>query len=151
VGSIKLSKYGQVFLDVISGYCQEHKIVTSTKPVEMRREGSLDYERRRKYFLVGEAFNAGASIQELMRRFGVTQGTILKHLSSCIQEGFALRSNEFLELPDLPGGVLSEVMQAFQALGPGTLKPVYDQLNGRVNYDDLRLLRLHYLTSFPET
>jgi hypothetical protein len=38
-------------------------------------------------------------------------------------------------------------MAAFQELGTGYLKPVYEALEGALNYDQLRLLRLHYLSS----
>jgi hypothetical protein len=34
---------------------------------------------------------------------------------------------------------------AFDELGPALLKPVFDKLNGTVNYDDLKTLRLLYL------
>jgi len=37
------------------------------------------------------------------------------------------------------------VFKAFDILGSDMLKPVYDKLNGTVNYDELRILRLCYL------
>jgi hypothetical protein len=36
---------------------------------------------------------------------------------------------------------------AFEELSPTFLKPVYDQLNGTLNYEDLKVLRLLYLIS----
>jgi hypothetical protein len=39
---------------------------------------------------------------------------------------------------------------AFDELSPTYLKPVYDQLNGELNYDDLKILRLLYLVSRQE-
>lgn len=150
VGSRKLAKYGQVFIEMINEYCNEHQLVGKQKPGARRKEVKSSDERQPKHILVGEAYNAGASIQELMEQFGVQQGTILNHLSKYILEGYRLRSSEFLALPDLPEGLLQNVLEAFKTLGTEYLKPVYEKLDGAVNYDDLKLLRLFYLTHFPE-
>jgi hypothetical protein len=37
------------------------------------------------------------------------------------------------------------VFEAFDQLGIEFLKPVFDRLNGAVNYDDLKILRLIYM------
>ncbi|MEW6402007.1 MAG: DNA helicase RecQ [Chloroflexota bacterium] len=150
VGSRKLVKYGQVFIDVITAYSKEHRLVEKRKPGTRRTEVKSGAERQSKHIQVGEVYNAGASIQELMEQFGVQQGTILNHLSKYILEGYSLRSSDFLALPDLPEDLLQNVMEAFKSLGTEYLKPVYEELDGAVNYDDLRLLRLYYLTTLPE-
>lgn len=146
VGSRKLAKYGQVFIEEITAYCKEHQLVEKRKPGASRTEVKSGAERQPRHNLVGEAYNAGASIQELMEQFGVQQGTILNHLSKYILEGYSLRSSEYLALPDLPEDLLQKAMEAFKALGTEYLKPIYEELDGAVNYDDLKLLRLYYLT-----
>lgn len=150
VGSRKLAKYGQVFIEEISVYCKEHRLVEKRKPGARRTEVKSGTERQSKHILIGEAYNAGASIQDLMEQFGVQQGTILNHLSKYILEGYSLRSSDFLALPDLPEDLLQKVMGAFKALGTEYLKPIYEELDGAVNYDDLKLLRLYYLTHLPD-
>jgi hypothetical protein len=42
------------------------------------------------------------------------------------------------------------VFAAFDELSPGFLRPVFDKLNGELNYDDLKILRMLYLISHPE-
>jgi len=37
------------------------------------------------------------------------------------------------------------VFKAFDMLGSDMLKPVHEKLNGTVNYDELKILRLCYL------
>jgi hypothetical protein len=37
-------------------------------------------------------------------------------------------------------------MLAFDEFGPERLKPVFEKLEGRVNYDELKILRLMYLS-----
>jgi ATP-dependent DNA helicase RecQ len=150
VGSRKLAKYGQVFIEEITAYCKEHQLVEKREPGTRRTEVKSGDKRQPKHILIGEAYNAGASIQELMELFDVQQGTILNHLSKYILEGYSLCSSEFLVLPDLTKDLVQKVMRAFQAMGTEYLKPIYEELDGTVNYDNLKLLRLYYLTNLPE-
>jgi ATP-dependent DNA helicase RecQ len=150
VGSQKLVKYGQVFVEVISDYCVEHQLVEKRKKGTSRTEGKSHDERQPKHILIGEAYNAGASIHELVRQWGIHYGTILNHLSKYILEGHALRSDEFLDLPDLPAGLHQNVIDAFESLGTNYLKPIYEELGGTVNYDDLKIMRLYYLVNRNE-
>ena len=99
VGSRKLAKYGQIFSDVISEYCTEYNLVEKRKPRARVSKEKPSVEQIPKHIVVGEAYNAGASAQELMEQLGVQQGTILNHLSKYILEGHSLRSDEFLTLP----------------------------------------------------
>jgi ATP-dependent DNA helicase RecQ len=145
VGSRKLATYGQVFIEVIAAYCKEHQLLEKRKPGRRRAEVSSSDERQPKHILVGEAYNAGASIHDLMEQFGIQQDTILNHLSKYALEGHSLRTVEFLAFPDLPAGLQHKVMGAFETMGTGYLKPVYEELGGAVNYDDLKILRLYYL------
>jgi hypothetical protein len=78
------------------------QLVEKRKPGARKTEVKSGDERQPKHILVGEAFNAGASIQELMEQFGAQQGTVLNHITKYILERCSLRSSEFLALPDLP-------------------------------------------------
>ena len=147
VGSRKLARYGQIFSDLIAVYCAENHLVEKRKPGTKRGNEEPGVEQIPKHILVGEAFNAGASIQALMDRFGVQQGTILNHLTKYTLEGNSLRSDEFLDLPDLPDELHKKVIGAFETLGTEYLKPVYEALGGAVNYDDLKILRIYYLSN----
>jgi ATP-dependent DNA helicase RecQ len=41
---------------------------------------------------------------------------------------------------------LKRVMRAFDDKGTHRLKPVFEELNGEIPYEDLHVLRLHYLS-----
>ena len=155
VGQVKASQFGDAFLKAIQSYCEKHKlkerphtlISTSAKRPKgrgARSEGELS-ERTR---LVAEAFDEGATIQDLMERHQVTMGTILEHLTKYAMAGNTLRNRESLLLH---ASVTHEQQQAalatFDELGPIYLKPVFDKLNGSLNYDQLKILRLMYLIS----
>ena len=105
----------------------------------------------RRYVAVGEAYNAGESIETLMKRYGVTADTILNHLVRFIMAGNPLRTaSDLIALSQLSPDQQQKVFTAFDELGSDMLKPVYDKLNATVNYDELKILRLCYLCEKQE-
>ena len=155
VGQVKLEKYGVVFLEVIKAYCEKHELKEQPRPSESpspsgrraRDEGELSTRTR----IVGEAFNAGASVQELMQRHGVTANTILDHLNKYLLADNRIRSdNDLQALTSTTPDQQQAAFAAFDGLGPNFLKPVFDKLNGALNYDELKILRMLYLIAHQE-
>jgi len=142
VGRVKNERYGSEFLAIIKEYCRSNRIDEKYK-APMR---TADKDANRRYVAVGEAYNAGESVQNLMRRYDVTPDTILNHLARFIMAGNPLRSSEdLIGLSNLSPDQQLAVFKAFDQMGSDMLKPVYDKFNGTVNYDELRILRLCYL------
>jgi len=142
VGKVKFERYGADFLKIIKEYCRSNKIDEKYKtPARV-----ADKDAGRRYIIVGEAYNAGESIQDLMKRYAVTADTILNHLARFIMAGNPLRSAEdLIALSNLSPDQQMAVFKAFDTLGSDILKTVYDKFNGTINYDELRILRLCYL------
>ncbi len=91
MGQVKLRQYGESFLEVIETYCEKHGLA------EKRKGNSRDKsDTNRRYFMVGEAYNGGDSIEALMERYHVTAGTILEHLTRYLSAGNNLRNGEDL-------------------------------------------------------
>ena len=83
-----------------------------------------------------------------MDRYQVTMSTILEHLARYLAAGNTLRNDK--DLQRMTSATLEQQQNAFAAfeeLSTMFLKPVYDKLNGTLNYDDLKVLRLLYLIS----
>lgn len=77
MGKVKYERYGAAFLAIIKEYCRANKIEEKYKtPMRV-----ADKDAGRRYVAVGEAYNAGESIEALMARYGVTADTILNHLA----------------------------------------------------------------------
>jgi ATP-dependent DNA helicase RecQ len=143
VGQVKLRQYGEAFVKVIQAYCEKHGLEENAK--ETTREKS---DSSRRYVLVAEAYNAGETIQDLMDRYHVTAATIIDHLSRYLAAGNTLRkSSDWETLTSVTPEQGQAAFVAFDELGTAFLKPVYDKLNGTLNYDDLRILRLAYMIS----
>jgi len=151
VGQAKLEKYGALFLESIRTYCEKHGL--SELPVPTR-VGAASSERglAERTRLVAGAFNNGDSVEALMARHQVAQSTILEHLTKYVLAGNKLRAGEDLQacIPATPEQQRL-AFAAFAELSPTYfLKPVFDRLDGKLSYDDLRVLRLLFLISGRE-
>ncbi len=143
VGQVKLRQYGETFLEVIQTYCENHGLKEKQK-VSVREKSNSN----RRYMIVADAYNAGETLQSLMERYRVTVGTILDHLARYLAAGNKLRSGDDLQsFSSATREQQKATFAAFDEFSPTFLKPVYDKLNGQLNYDDLKILRLIYLIS----
>ncbi len=141
MGKVKYERYGTDFLTVIKEYCKENRVEEKYK-APMREKDDAG----RRYAAVGEAYNAGESIESLMARYSVTADTILNHLARFIMAGNPLRSAEdLIALSTLTPDQQQKVFSAFDELGSDMLKPIHEKMNATINYDELKILRLCYL------
>lgn len=152
VGQVKLSQYGDAFLGVIKPFCEKHGLQESAlTPSPSLRDASRSPSGRGESIgertrIVGESFNDGATIQDLMERQGVTKGTILDHLTRYAMAGNKLRNGGDLhEATSATPEQQQATFAVFDESGTMYLKPVFDKLNGALNYDELKILRLLYL------
>ncbi len=147
VGAAKLEKYGESFLAIIRDYCSRKGIAERPKsgpaafPQPRRRVKGLS-----RTVQIGEAFNSGRSIPELMQEHGIKLSTLLSHLYKFLQDGRPLRNGDFLSHSRLSPEQQRRVLQVFEQLGAERLRPVFDAFDGKIAYDELHLLRLHFLS-----
>ncbi len=146
VGQAKLEKYGAEFLREISRYCRERglqeKFPASTNPASVSSASNLTFRTP----LMAEAYNTGKSIEEVAQQFAVKPGTILDHLQNYQRAGHALRPEGFAEYSKLSAEERERVRQVFEQHGANYLRRVFDALGGNVSFDELRVLRLEFLS-----
>jgi ATP-dependent DNA helicase RecQ len=143
VGRAKLDKYGEVFVRLIADYAEKEGI--EEKP---RRHTAqpLRKSKQQRHHEVGERFNAGESIKELAESFGVLESTITQHLLKYAFEGNELRAEGLVGISKLPEEKQKLVMASFDRNGCEALRPVFDDLGGEIDWNDLRVLKLIYMT-----
>ncbi|HNF93741.1 MAG TPA: DNA helicase RecQ [Anaerolineales bacterium] len=142
VGQVKAQQYGAPFLEVIREFAEKHKL--HEKPKGKQQEKS---EVGQRTLLIGELYNGGETVQSLMAKYQVTSQTILDHLTRFVAAGNALQHVTGLEaMTSASEAQKQAVFAAFDEVGTAMLKPVFDKLNGTMNYDDLKVLRLIYMT-----
>lgn len=146
VGETKFEKYGQIFMDIIVGYCSENNFVEKPKKRSQIKKDKKKMKSQKKFVTVGELYNGGHTIDELMKKFNVTRLTILSNLLKYYNAGYTLNPDGFLDNTMLNEKDIDRVIDAFTRLGSYRLKPVFDELKEEISYEELHLLRLYFLT-----
>ncbi|MHC1782476.1 MAG: DNA helicase RecQ [Anaerolineaceae bacterium] len=147
IGQVKFERYGQLILDLVKDFCRPHGLHEKMPSRSGEARPTRLTVSKPRHVLVGEAYNAGQSIPELMQQYGVQRGTILDHLAAYAQDENPLRpGDDFLSSLNLTFEQQEAALQTFTQLGARFLKPVFDQLGGTVGYDELKILRLHFLS-----
>ena len=156
IGQVKARQYGDIFLELIREYCARHGIKErehsnlEEKTVGMGTK-SKNNGSTPKHIVIGEAFNSGEPIQGLAERFSVSTATIINHLLKYSLDGNILSNTEELQSLVTSTPLMQKaVFEAFAEVGTEYLKPAFDRLNGTVNYDELKILRLLYIGSLSD-
>ncbi|MBX2975863.1 MAG: DNA helicase RecQ [Ignavibacteriaceae bacterium] len=145
VGEVKFQQYGKIFLALIKLYCVEYKITGQREQIKLQKIKERA-ETKPRHIEIGDAFNDGLSINDLVKKFDIKQGTILSHLYKYLLEGFDLRVDGLQKLSKVTQDVQKKIFTEFSREGTDKLKPIFDKYNDVVSYDDLHLLRIIYLT-----
>jgi ATP-dependent DNA helicase RecQ len=143
VGKVKLERYGSDFLLIIRDYCKKHGLKESKVGGKAEKKKGTSGSRTRQLV---EAYADGQSIESLAVHYGVLPATVLNHLTAYVADGNPLRCGaDALALVSAPAELQAGAAAGFAELGTQYLKPVFDKLEGKVSYDDLRVLRFIYL------
>lgn len=146
IGEVKLEKYGSIFLEIIHKYCRTHQIEERQKTTSATVKKNSESVSKPRHIVIGDAYNSGRSIPDIMAVFNIKQDTALNHLYKYFQEGYRLRSDdELLTLSTLPDDHKARAVEAFKETGTEFLKPAFDALGGEISYDELKILRLYCL------
>jgi ATP-dependent DNA helicase RecQ len=156
IGAVKAEKFGVLFMRVIGSYCRENQIEERPKKPSKRltsreKKNSPAKSVKPRHIHVGDIFNSGRSIAEIMDIFDIKQTTVIEHLNKYVMAGNALRCDEILALSTLPEDQKNVVLKAFDQCGSEYLKPAFDFLNGEIDYEELKILRLYHLIKKNES
>jgi ATP-dependent DNA helicase RecQ len=147
IGVVKAEKYGDIFLALIIGYCQNNQIKERAEPLESKTIRRTESGSKQRHILVGEAYNSGKSVAALKMRYNVKQSVVLSHLYKYLRSGHSIKVEPLLSLSKLSDVQQARVIDLLRSLGTEFLSPIYDALGGTVSYDELHLLRLYYIGS----
>lgn len=150
VGAAKLANFADVFVPIIQNYCAENGIeeVRKTAPTSVSASSSSTPGGRTVEVL--NLYNNGRSLPELCQQYNVKRSTILNHLWKAVQAGETLRESNLLEHSVLSPDQQQQALAAFAEHGSDYLRPVYIALNETVDYEELHLLRLHFVSQAAE-
>ena len=140
VGERKLADYGPAFIGLIAGYLESHErrhfepltnfAVPPVKPPQPVVNATAQ--------VTLELFRAGKSITEIAAGRSLTESTIEGHLAQAIANGETFDPRAFYT-----AGEEAQMRAAMEGYTEEALKPVFDQLEGRISYGKLRIFRAH--------
>ena len=138
VGAAKLEQYGADFIAVIQAYIAAHGRPDIQAPEEHperarpeRRLGATFQETR-------ELLARGLSIPEITEQRGLAETTIIGQIERLAEQDDSLDLSHVM--PD--AATMQEIERAFDICGADFLRPVWEFLEEKVSYSDLRLARI---------
>ncbi len=145
VGELKYKRYAKQFLPIILKYSNANSLKEKLK---LKRSSKLSKPRRSKirHQEIGKLFKNYNNFQDFINELNLNQNTVIGHLVKYVQEGNKINTELLIDLITIDDDEIKKVLKAFEKVGSNYLKPVYDELNGKANYDDLRILQICYIS-----
>jgi ATP-dependent DNA helicase RecQ len=138
IGDRKAADFGARFVEAIREYCAANGLSTDNRVVVMpqpRPGGSAMNLTREQAFRL---FDAGTSVAAAASELGRTPGTMLSYL----EEYIATRKPANVDAWVSPERY-RVIENAARQSGGTLLRPVFDALDGRASYDDIRIVMKH--------
>jgi ATP-dependent DNA helicase RecQ len=140
VGIAKLTQFGERFIEAIRIYCLENGLAVG----EEAEGGEIKPGRKRakKVSRSKEAafdlFAKGASIDNVVTALGRSRSTVANYLGEFIGATKPASIDTWVD-----DSVYCAVAEAAGDVGLVRLKPIFERLNGKVGYDEIRLVTAH--------
>jgi ATP-dependent DNA helicase RecQ len=138
-GQVKTEKYGQVFLETIQDYCNDHKIESRIQLKQAKRERKQEVvstiqrssDTRRVSFTL---FQQGKSIADIAEERSLSISTIESHLSYYVASG-ELRIDDLVKVDRQKA-----IEAAAETLGVQSLKTLKENLPEEISYGEIKMV-----------
>lgn len=130
VGQTKFTKYGEPFIHVIRAFTQENEIVSDvvTSARHEKFEKSEELEQP-SHLLTYQYYVSGMTLDEIAEKRHLKKITIQKHIFRSVEEGHTLDWQAIFDKE-----TEQKVMNAVRLCGMDKLKPIWEALNGEIDY-----------------
>ncbi|MDH4203154.1 MAG: helix-turn-helix domain-containing protein [Phycisphaerae bacterium] len=136
IGVQKRQQYGRAVLTIIRKYCEKHALDMDVDAAPALSNFGLG--RKKPNLAKGRAFELfaqGRSIQQVAPVINRAKSTTVQYLCEYIQE-------EGVDDPTpwVNSKTVQEIQQAIQGVGTKQLKLIFDHLNGKTDYNKIRIV-----------
>lgn len=90
-----------------------------------------------------EMLGKGLTIEEIAKTRDITEDTVITHIEKLIDQGEKINLEHILPKK----AVVTKSMKAFDVLNTTKLTPVFDYLDGKISYRDLKVVRVYRKSS----
>ncbi len=139
VGEHKLATYGGDFLDAITEFCLEHGLesVVSLPPAANPAPAIASHRTNNTKEQTQALFEQGLSVAEIAKQRALTEGTVMNHLLTLLEEGLSINIDRLINQENI-----DLIAQQFHQKGVDCrLKEIKEALPDSITYDDIRLIR----------
>lgn len=135
VGASKRDKYGKRFIEAIRNYCVEYGLPANSKPIRELAKviDNLPSSTQMETF---ELYKQGLSIDAIANQRGIKSSTVAGHLAELIEKHQPVDIDRLVK-PEIQ----KEIMAAIEEVGDEVLKPIYEYLEERYSYGEIKLVR----------
>jgi ATP-dependent DNA helicase RecQ len=138
VGEHKAAVYGEAFLAVIRAYVEENDVA----PPEIGPAAPPRPKVGRSARRTGKAFRGGATLSQIAASQQITEATVLSHLQEYQAAGGELDPDRLLAECRAGPEEQACALAHFGTVAGDSLSSIREALGGKVDYRDLRLLRM---------
>lgn len=138
VGDMKLNKYGKKFIKAIRNYCTENGLSTNSEPIRELAK-VIDNVPSLTQIETLELHKQGLSIDAIANQRGISSGTVAGHLAELIEKEQPVDIDK-LVTPEHQ----EKIIAAIEEIGDGALKPIYEYLQERYSYNEIKLVRAYW-------
>lgn len=143
VGANKLEKFGKIFLEKINEYKNDNnleskeiiKIINPTKKSEVTTKQR--FSKPQFYQKTLELIQKKLPIKRIAKNQKLKLNTVINHIEKMLDDEVII-DIEYLKLPKQR---FEDIKNAFLTCEDEKLKPVFELLDGKYNYDEIRLVR----------
>ncbi|KMK76713.1 ATP-dependent DNA helicase [Alkalihalobacillus pseudalcaliphilus] len=133
VGSLKLERYGEQFLEVLQPYKDRAKKHPFEQGVKVTHQAGSS--RKYTYQDTVNAFKEGKNISEIAKAQNLREQTIQTHLIKALRHG---EIDSLVEYVD--DWKVGEIERVVDEIGDERLKPIKEQLDEQISYQDIRFV-----------
>ncbi|MEI6379008.1 MAG: DNA helicase RecQ [Candidatus Falkowbacteria bacterium] len=139
VGASKLDKYADSFLPVIADYAKTNNLTAKEIGASTAKAATAKAPDLKTTALVLGLINKKATIEAMAKKLKLTQITIANHIDRLLASGAHIDLDYLKPKAD----IYAKIKTAFEECGDEKLKPVFELLDGNIDYDNLRIARIY--------
>jgi ATP-dependent DNA helicase RecQ len=137
-GEVKITKYGEAFLDEINQYCIENDVESRMSGLRRKSRNKRSVQRKTDTKQTTfDYYQQGKSIYQIAKIRNLSATTIYNHLAHYVQTG-AIPISDLVD-PEK----VTKIEDAIYVHGDAALKPLKDSLDDSISYDEIRLVIGH--------
>ncbi|MCA9164397.1 MAG: helix-turn-helix domain-containing protein, partial [Planctomycetales bacterium] len=139
-----LEQFGELFLSRIVEQCREREVPMDVEPPPSSANGSdaggsRVAEVRVSSLPAFELFRQDVSVDEVCRRMNRARSTVCGYLNDFLRHERIIDPSRWVA-----ADLAERIEQSIERVGCEKLRPIFDDLQGEVGYDDIRIVATCY-------